>query len=223
MSSQDTSYRLKAAPIVLKQDGSEGEVRAVFATYNVKDRDGDVIVPGAIPEKKVFLSAAHDWGLKGWIGDGTIVSTEDEAIFEGRFWTQTADGRDAYEKVKAAGDLAEWSWGFQVLEGDWGKAEGEDAFYIRKTDVFEVSPVLAGAGVNTRTVTLKAATPPPSVSQQEPSEASKRLAALGWDVLFPRLKAGAKGIKASERLQQIHDLAVANGASCATSEEEQVG
>lgn len=194
-------FRRKAAGFLTIQDGGEGRVQSVFATFNTVDRDGDVILPEAIPSKRVFMSAAHDWGLKGWIGDGKIASVGNEAIFEGQFWTQTADGRDAYEKVKAAGDLVEWSWGFQVLEGDWGKHGDRDAFFIKKADVFEVSPVLAGAGINTRTVALKAACPrcstPASSQPEPPSEGQKRLAALGWDLLFPGI----------------------SGAACATSEE----
>jgi hypothetical protein len=191
-----TGLRTKLGMFTVGGDDSEGRVTSVFATFNTIDRDGDVVLPEAIPSKRVIMSAAHDWGLKGWIGEGKIAPVGNEALFEGRFYLETGDGRDAYEKVKAAGDLVEWSWGFQVLEGEWGKQEERDAFFIKKADVFEVSPVLAGAGVNTRTLMLKSAACPrcaaPSSSQRELSPGRKRWAELGWDLRFPQIQGAAR-------------------------------
>lgn len=141
----------------LKASGT-GEVSAVVATFGVVDRDGDVIERTAFQDgQAVPTTWAHDWSKP--IGRGTIRTTPTEAIFDGLFFLTTTAGKEAYETVKAAGDLQEWSWGFAILDATYDVVHGQNVRRIRKTEVFEVSPVLVGAGMNTRTLAIKAAPP----------------------------------------------------------------
>ena len=143
------------------KDDEPGRVTAVIATFNVIDRDGDVILPGAFVDgQEVPLVAAHDWSMDGWIGKGVIRVTDTEAIFDGQFWLDTTDGAEAYKKVKNMGDLQQWSWGFHVPEGAarTGVFQGQTVRFLGEDvplEVNEASPVLVGAGVGTRTLSVK--------------------------------------------------------------------
>jgi hypothetical protein len=59
--------------------------------------------------------------------------------------------------VKALGELCEWSFGFDIEQATPGMLDGKSVRFLNKTRVFEVSPVLQGAGIGTRTVDMKAA------------------------------------------------------------------
>jgi hypothetical protein len=74
---------------------------------------------------------------------------------------ETDQGRNAYHTTKAMADLQEWSYGYQVLEGGPGAFDGKAVRELRKLDVFEVSPVLKGAGVGTGTLAIKSGRPEP--------------------------------------------------------------
>lgn len=153
--------RLKEFTKVRVKDAEQGLVTAVFATLNVIDSDGDVTVPGAFTEGEAVRISAY--GHKSWegklpVGRGTIKEIGDEAIFEGKFFLNTEAGREHFELVKEMSvdpGLQEWSYGFDVLDGAPGQHDGQDVFFIKKLKVHEVSPVLLGAGVNTRTLALK--------------------------------------------------------------------
>jgi HK97 family phage prohead protease len=144
--------------------GSEGKVSAVFATFDVIDKHGDITPSGAFTDgEKVLISAyGHEswWGAMP-VGKGVISQTKTEAIFEGEFFLNTTAGRDTYEMVKGTGDLQEWSYGFDILKHSYEKREDSDrdVRILEKLKVFEVSPVLIGAGVNTRTLAVKSALP----------------------------------------------------------------
>jgi hypothetical protein len=56
-------------------------------------------------------------------------------------------------------DLQEWSYGYNVLDGGPGIFDGKRVRELRKLDVFEVSPVLKGAGVGTGTLAIKSGRP----------------------------------------------------------------
>ena len=149
----------KSLSVELKADGDAGEFRAVFATLNVIDRDGDVIVPGAFREGQAVRIAA--WG-HGWhqlpVGRGTIHSDDEKAWVDGNFFLDTTHGRETYLTVKALAELQEWSFGFDVLKRSQREFDGQDGVqFLEEIDVFEVSPVLLGAGIDTRTEYVKSA------------------------------------------------------------------
>lgn len=136
--------------------GDEGLFSATFATLNVIDRDGDVTLAGAFMDGQAVKIAAwgHNWGGLT-VGKGVIHADAERAWVDGQFNLATAAGREHYETVKFNGPDQEWSYGFDILEHSFGQFEERDVRFLRKMDVFEVSPVLLGAGINTRTDWVK--------------------------------------------------------------------
>jgi len=151
-----------ATGIKLADDTSThaGTFEAVFATLNVKDRDGDVITPGALINdgSEVLVMAQHRWS-DAPIGKAIVQERGTELVAIGRFFTETTAGEQAYKTAKAVGDLQEWSFGFDIIEAGPGEYDGGQANYLRKLRTFEVSPVMLGAGINTRTTAIKEAAP----------------------------------------------------------------
>jgi HK97 family phage prohead protease len=140
------------------KDAEQGIVEAIFATLNVKDSDGDVTVPGAFEDGAPTRISAYGhatWGGALPVGKGTIHEEGDVAICRAQFFMNTQPGRDTFLTIKEMGDLQEWSYGFDILESEEAEHEGEKVRVLKKLAVFEVSPVLLGAGVDTRTVVAK--------------------------------------------------------------------
>lgn len=142
----------------------KGEVTAVFSTFNVLDKDGDITLPDAFTNGAPVVISAY--GHKSWegalpVGDGTIRTTAKEAVLQGQFYMDTAHGADAFRTVKRLADrgLGQWSYGYNVLDADYGELDGKPVRYLKSLSVDEVSPVLVGAGVNTRTLATKGHSP----------------------------------------------------------------
>lgn len=145
------------------KSADRGEVSAVFSTFNVRDHDNDVTLPGAFEENAPVVISSYNhtsWGGNRPVGKGRIRTTKSEAVMDGQFFMDTADGRDTFAVVKglAEAGLGEWSYGFDVQDSEPGKHEGVDVKFLKRVKVFEVSPVLRGAGANTRTLAAKALT-----------------------------------------------------------------
>lgn len=165
---------------------TEGSVKAVFSTLNVIDKDGDVTLPGAFSEERVNIAAwGHNWGdLPS--GDGVIKEQGEEAIFEGAFYLGTPQGDATYQTLKQRyerGFTQEWSYGFSVEESDFGTFQGKDVRFLKKLKVYEVSPVLVGAGEGTRTLGMKGLTFSDQIDQAQAAwpdlvERCKELASL---------------------------------------------
>lgn len=151
---------IKNIDLEFKADG-EGKVSAVFSVFNTLDSDGDVVIPEAI--KSGFKSGsvpmvwAHKWDMP--IGKGEIKQDGDKATFEGSFFMDTESGKEAYNLVKAMGDLQQWSFGYRVNDSERGKFKSGDkdvdARYLKDLSVYEVSPVLVGANQDTYTMAIK--------------------------------------------------------------------
>lgn len=141
----------------LKADAPAGTIRAVFSTFDVPDRDGDIVRASAFADgQAVPMVWAHDWSKP--IGDGVIRVENNRAVFDGKFWMDTEDGEQAFRKVKNAGPLQQYSWGFRITDTqDNPQIRGYD---ITKAEVFEVSPVLVGANPYTQTLAVKSGTCP---------------------------------------------------------------
>jgi hypothetical protein len=76
----------------------------------------------------------------------------------------TQTGSEAYKTVRAMGDLADWSYGYLIKPGGSRKAApGVGAARVLQplpdgspgADVYEVSPVVRGAGTDTGTLEMK--------------------------------------------------------------------
>jgi len=156
------------APGELKLDEA-GHIEAAFAQLNVVDHDNDVTLPGAFPKKDVPMSA---YGHSSWegalpVGRGTIEEAGDWAVFKGQFFMDTTQGHDAYATIKGLGALAEYSYGYDILDSTSGTYDGNAVREIRALDVFEVSPVLKGAGIGTHTLAIKSDAPGTDASEAD--------------------------------------------------------
>lgn len=158
--SRDMINRKNFTGIELKAD-NPGAFIARISTLNVIDKDGDVTLNGAAPEGKEILISAYQHG--SWngslpVGKGIVHEVNNEIIVEGNFNLNTVSGKEHYEAIKFSPNLTEWSYGFKILELE-EKSEWNDNpkvwRVIKKMDIFEASPVLLGAGVNTGTLSIK--------------------------------------------------------------------
>lgn len=143
------------------KDESKGEVEAVFATLNVKDKDDDVTFPGAFTNgQEVVISSYNHKSWEGAlpVGKGVISEIGDKVVMKGQFFMGTTAGRETFEVVKQLGQRQEWSYGFNVDDSERGEFKGESVRMLKKMTVFEVSPVMRGAGVGTGTTYAKADT-----------------------------------------------------------------
>jgi hypothetical protein len=143
------------------KDADKGTFAALIAQFNVVDTDGDVTNSGAFPEGKAVPVSSY--GHTSWegqlpVGTATLRQTRTEAIAEGRFYLDTSGGKDTWATLKAMqsdGHPSEWSYGYDATEYSFGEFEGQRVRFLKAVDVFEVSPVLRGAGIGTRTLSVK--------------------------------------------------------------------
>lgn len=155
----------KTISLELKDDGDDkGTFSAIFATLNVKDKDGDITLPGAFKkDQEVIISAYNHSSIRGFtpgtapVGRGSIEEKGENAILSGRFNLAIQAGRDAYEGIKFMGQLQEYSYGYEINEGgsELGTKDGEQVRYLKDLYVYEASPVYRGAGEGTRTLEVK--------------------------------------------------------------------
>ena len=147
-----------------------GEVLVAFSKLDVIDLDNDVTRHGAIPKGKAVPMS--DYGHTSWdgakpIGKGVLGESGDTGTFTGSFFMDTDQGRNAHATVKAMGDLQEWSYGYAVLDGGPATVNGTVVRELRKLDIYEVSPVLKGAGIGTSTLAIKSGAPGPDAPYAE--------------------------------------------------------
>jgi hypothetical protein len=145
---------------------AEGTVRAVVARVGITDKEGDMFLPGSFGEQVVRVSSFghRSWPSRGGeppVGRGTIREEGDNVVAELQFAMDTMSGREAFGLVRSQGDLQEWSFGFLPSEAtsreptSAERATGALRVYTA-VKVVEVSPVLIGASVGTRTLGVKA-------------------------------------------------------------------
>ena len=150
--------------IQFKADADQtGEFSAEFATLDVIDHDGDVTVPGAFQDGQETMIEAwnHNYGALP-VGKGVIRERDNKAVVEGAFFLDTQGGQEHYKVVKSLGDLQEWSYTFQIEESSLGQFEDQDVQFLWKLDVWGVAPVQRGAGIETRTTSIKGMKPYPN-------------------------------------------------------------
>ena len=153
---------VKNAFVQVKQLSEKGEGTVVISTLNVIDKDGDVTLPGAFGEQTVPIVPAHEW-RSAPIGKASIAEKDDEALAHIKLNLKTQLGQDWYQALKF--DLEnppakqEYSYGFSINTNgsEQGEFSGTQVRFLKSLQIHEVSPVLLGAGVATRTLTLKSA------------------------------------------------------------------
>jgi hypothetical protein len=142
------------AKLDLKAEGEPGEFVAVFATLNVKDYHGDVTLPGAFQDGQSVIIEGWNHNYTMPAGEGVVKTSDTMAWVDGRFFLDTAVGRENYATVKNL-SRAEWSYTFDILDSEPGEFEGERVRFLKSLDVVGVGPVTRGAGVGTQTVVIK--------------------------------------------------------------------
>ncbi len=143
--------------VEFKENADEtGQFQAVFSRFDEIDKHGDITLKSAFTDGALVRISA--WGHK-WhelpVGKGVIHHDEEKAWVDGMFFLDTEGGRETYKTVKNLGELQEWSYGFDVLKSSNGKYEDQDVRYLESLEVFEISPVLIGAGNHTGTSFIK--------------------------------------------------------------------
>lgn len=153
----------KAGPLHELKVDDAGYIEAAFAQLNVIDLDGDLTRPGAFPSTDVPMSAfGHaSWGEALPVGKGAIAEEGDWAVFKGHLFLDTTAGRDTHSTLKELGPLAEFSYGYLPTQFSFGQENGQQVRYLERLDVFEVSPVLKGAGIGTHIRAIKGGAPGP--------------------------------------------------------------
>ena len=147
-------------PIGFKAEtDDEGTFLAVFATMGVIDLDGDVTLPGAFGKQTVMIEPWNHNYQQLPVGRGTIDEADHDALVEGKFFLDTASGREHWQVVKELKDIQEWSYTFYILEAEYGQYDGKDVRFLKKLDVVGVGPVSRGAGVDTRVTDIKGKRP----------------------------------------------------------------
>ena len=167
--------------ITFKADeGAQGTFEAVFSTMNVNDRDDDIVVNGAFGNQDILISQYNHGSWEGSakalpIGVGRIFERGDQGIVQGEFDMTDPDAVKTYEKMKyltAKGRRQEFSYALPKVKSRWLTLDeaiaefGVEAFehnsprwgdvrVIEKVEVPEVSPVLMGASVDTRLLSIK--------------------------------------------------------------------
>jgi hypothetical protein len=162
------------------KSADKGEVSAVIATLNVKDHDGDVATEETFtPGAEVVISSYNHSSMYGAslpVGKGKIRVASGAAILDGKFWIENLpEARSAFEVVKQMGTSQEWSYGYKVIDSEPGTFDGERVQFLKAVDVFEASPVIRGAGLNTHTLSVKGLK---DGAELDPADAIERVRAM---------------------------------------------
>ena len=194
--------------------GKAGDVAAVIATLNVKDKDGDVALPGFFGVQHPSIVTSHNWN-DIMLGKGKLEEDGDKAVFEGKFNLDDPDAAKLHSKLKFDMDnppaQIEWSYNLRLKkgaripftddekfgDGQWlGPVDGDAGVKVN-----EVSPVLIGAGEATGTVSVKADN---SVSLADMIKTSNELLArIAEDVLSLHGKLQADGHELTDEKRAV--------------------
>jgi HK97 family phage prohead protease len=210
----------KQLDVVTLDGAKDGAFRATISSLNVVDQDNDVTVPGAFKDgQRVRIARwGHNWSDLP-VGKGVIHADDQRAWVDGQFLLESQHGKDTYLTVKDQEDLQEWSYGYDVLDSELGQFEGKDVRFLKSLDVIEVSPVMLGAGIGTRTESIKGTKKAIGAHHTETSDAA-------WDgpANEARLEPGAANLRKAHAWQDpdadpetktaykfIHHMVVAGG------------
>lgn len=156
--------RKSIQPRELKIDTEgEGTFEGIFATMNIVDKDGDLTEPGAFGEQKVLISQYnHGSWANGKdalpIGVGKIFERGNDAVVQGEFNLESDAARETYKTMKyisEKGYTQEFSYALPDIDYEFREVDGRQIRVLKRISVPEVSPVLLGAGENTRLLSIK--------------------------------------------------------------------
>ena len=135
----DFAYELKA-------NGDTGTFTGYGSVFNVTDRGGDIVAPGAFTDTLAASKTAGRlpallWQHRQAEPIGVYTSMEEDAIglrVEGKLALKTARGAEAYELMKM-GAISGLSIGYRVRDDSFDRVTGVRT--IKKADLIELSLV----------------------------------------------------------------------------------
>ena len=137
-------------------EGAQLRASLVVATLGVTDKDDDVLEPGSVGQQMCLMG---NWGhtiSRGStpIGKARVYEDGNKLMADVEFNPGIQAALETYESIRFAPELVEVSFG--LIPEEW--AYGTNwVRTIKKMKVFEVSPVVMGAGVDTGVMSVKAA------------------------------------------------------------------
>ncbi len=195
--------------IEFKELDDTGVGLAKIATLNVVDSDGDLTLPGAFGEQEVSVLPAHNWGVHA-IGKAQVFEIGDEVLAKFRLNLNTQAGRDWHQTMlfdlKEGKPVQQWSYGFVIKETSF--REMPDVGQVRvleKVLVYEISPVLVGAGEGTGTLAMKTSKPLPFAEQVDSVLAEIAVIIDRAEKIGDLRQKEGRGLSAG-RLEQLADL-----------------
>lgn len=155
-----TQVRFKAAGENGAEDLQPGEFIALAAVFGNVDSYGDTILPGAFTETLAAWSAKgdpipviwqHDWkNPDAHIGEVLWArETEDGLEYKGKLDIEDNQFAAQVYRLMKARRVTQQSFGFDVLDAEWAIVDGDEAFAIKKVDLYEVGPCLVGVNQST--------------------------------------------------------------------------
>lgn len=133
-------------PCDLKASSDAGTFEGYGSVFNITDRGGDIVVPGAFAEtlaeqKKAGRLPALLWQHNQREPIGVYTEMEEDSIglrVKGQLAMKTVRGAEAYELMKM-GALTGLSIGYRVRDDSFDRVTGVRT--IKKANLIEVSPV----------------------------------------------------------------------------------
>lgn len=153
MSYEREEVRMETKGVVELKQASTCKLEAVIATLNAVDSDGDLLLPGSFGTQEVpFIWSHRQDSLP--LGRAKVSERGDQVLAE----VDIVD-KATCEWLRldfSKGPVQQFSWGFTIPAG--GAERRDDGVrVISAVDLIEVSGVLRGASVGTRTVGIKGA------------------------------------------------------------------
>ena len=156
---------LQTKSMTIKAMDESGKGLAELATLSAVDNDGDTYDRGAFSWKPgghqwAMMMPAHD-RRKMPFGKARVYEEGDKAFAELNLNLKTTAGRDWHQALlfdlETGEPVQEWSYGYNIVDMDYRVSGNSRVRVLKKLDVDEVSPVLRGAGIGTRTIAIKGA------------------------------------------------------------------
>jgi hypothetical protein len=153
--------------LIDKKKLDAGELAVCFATLKAWDKDMDWTEPGFFGNQEVQFIPVHDWDHV-WMGKAVTHEEGNMAVADVKMNLGIQAAKDWHSAIKfdleTGNPIGEYSYGFKILEGgsESGEREGKRGRILRPREdgtpgckIYEISPVLVGAGVRTRTLAAK--------------------------------------------------------------------
>jgi hypothetical protein len=155
-----TEHKITLGAKIKSADKGQALVRFSTPDGRTPDRDRDITDPDAFPEgaQVVISPFGHRSVTEGAIPAGRGMVHRDGTA-DLHFFLETRTGRETFDTLKGLGLIAQYSYGFRVLEEGRLTPEMRAAGarrYLKRIQPIELSPVVEAAGLNTGTLALKA-------------------------------------------------------------------